>query len=83
MNMWLWAATAFLCLLLPAGIAVSFGSPMQRLAALQLATLGGTMSLLLLAQGFGRTSFYDTAFTLALLSVVAGFAFAHVNERWL
>lgn len=83
MNLWLWAATAFLCLLLPVGIAVSYGAPMERLAALQLAALGGTMALLLFAQGFGRSDFYDVALTLALLSIVGGFAFAHVNERWL
>jgi multisubunit Na+/H+ antiporter MnhF subunit len=50
---------------------------------LQLATVGGTMALLLLAQGWGQESFYDEAFTLALLSVIAGFTFAHVHERWL
>ena len=83
MNLWLWAATAFLCLLFPVGIAVSYGRPMERLAALQLGSLGGTVVLLLLAQGYGRTDFYDIAFTLALLSVVGSFAFAHVHERWL
>jgi multisubunit Na+/H+ antiporter MnhF subunit len=83
MNFWLWAATAFLILLFPAGIAVAFGKAMERLAALQLATVGGTMALLLLAQGWGQESFYDEAFTLALLSVIAGFTFAHVHERWL
>ncbi|HTX02575.1 MAG TPA: monovalent cation/H+ antiporter complex subunit F [Candidatus Acidoferrales bacterium] len=83
MNLWLWAATAFLCLLLPVGVALTYGSPMQRLAALQLGTLGGTMALLLLAQGYGRTDFYDVAFTLALLSIVGSFAYAHVHERWL
>ena len=83
MNLWLWAATGFLCLLLPVGIALSYGKPMERLAALQLGTLGGTMTLLLLAQGYGRVAFYDVAFTLALLSIVGSLAFAHVNERWL
>lgn len=83
MNFWLWAATAFLVLLLPVGILVSRGRPMERLAALQLGSAGGTMALLLLAQGWGQEAFYDEAFALALLSTIAGFTFAHVYERWL
>ena len=83
MNFWEWAATAFLVLLFPVGILVSVGRAMERLAALQLATVGGTMAFLLLAQGWGQESFYDEAFTLALLSVAAGFTFAHIHERWL
>lgn len=83
MNLWLWAATGFLILLFPIGLAVARGTAMQRLAALQLASLAGTMTLLLLAQGYGRTYFYDVAFTSALLSVVGSFTFAHLNELWL
>ena len=83
MNFWTRAAAAFLILLLPVGIAVARGRAMERLASLQLASVGGTVVLLLLAQGFGQESFYDTAFTLALLSVIGGFTFAHIHERWL
>jgi multisubunit Na+/H+ antiporter MnhF subunit len=83
MNFWEYAATGFLILLFPVGIAVSFGRAMERLAALQLAAVGGTMVMLLLSQGWGQESFYDEAFALALLSVAAGFTFAHVHERWL
>ena len=83
MNFWTWAATAFLILLLPVGIAVARGRAMERLASLQLASVGGTVVMLLLSQGWGQEQFYDTALTLALLSVVAGFTFAHIHERWL
>jgi hypothetical protein len=39
MNMWLWAATAFLVLLFPIGFCVCRGTAMQRFAAFQLASL--------------------------------------------
>jgi multisubunit Na+/H+ antiporter MnhF subunit len=83
MNFWLWAATAFLILLFPVGVTISYGSATQRMAAFTAGSLGGTFALLLLAQGYGRTEFYDIAFTAALLSVIGTLVYAQMYERWL
>ncbi|MFI9361480.1 monovalent cation/H+ antiporter complex subunit F [Kitasatospora sp. NPDC053057] len=69
MNAWLLAAAVLAaggigpCLLL--GLR---GSPQQRLAGLNLAATITSVVLLLLAQGFSRTSYTDLALDLAVLA---------------
>ncbi|MFH9347737.1 monovalent cation/H+ antiporter complex subunit F [Kitasatospora sp. NPDC017646] len=69
MNAWLLAAAVLAvggigpCLLL--GLR---GSPQQRLAGLNLAATTASVVLLLLAQGFSRTSYTDLALDLAVLA---------------
>ncbi|MGW2374223.1 MULTISPECIES: monovalent cation/H+ antiporter complex subunit F [Kitasatospora] len=69
MNAWLLAAALLAtggvgpCLLL--GLR---GSPQQRLAGLNLAATTTSVVLLLLAQGFSRTSYTDLALDLAVLA---------------
>jgi len=41
------------------------------------------LTLVLLAQGFDRSPFYDVPLTLAVLSVGGGLVFARFAQRWL
>lgn len=83
MNPWLGAAVALLPALIPCGIVLVRGGEFDRLVALELAGALTVLILVLLAQGFARSTFYDLALTLALLSFPAGLAFARILERWL
>ncbi|WP_316529376.1 monovalent cation/H+ antiporter complex subunit F [Kitasatospora brasiliensis] len=78
MNAWLLAAAVLAvggiapCLLL--GLS---GTPHRRLAGLNLAAVGTSVVLLLLAQGFGRPSYTDLALDLAVLSPAGALVFTH------
>jgi multicomponent Na+:H+ antiporter subunit F len=83
MNVWLWAATALLVGLLPTlVVTVRSSAPAERLVALEIAGIITTLVLLLLAQGFDRTLFFDLALVMALLSFGGGLVYAHLLERW-
>lgn len=83
MNAWLWAATVLLVALVPClMVALRSPAPVERLAAFELVGTISTLVLLLLAQGFGRTLFFDLALVLALLSFGGGLVYAHFLERW-
>jgi multicomponent Na+:H+ antiporter subunit F len=83
LNIWLWAATALLIGLGPIVlVALRSPAPVERLAALELAGTITTVLLLLLAQGFDRSLFFDLALVMALLSFGGGLVYAHFLERW-
>ncbi|MFF2144764.1 monovalent cation/H+ antiporter complex subunit F [Kitasatospora sp. NPDC058190] len=79
MNAWLLAAALLAaggigpCLLL--GLR---GAPQQRLAALNLAATVTSVVLLLLAQGFSRTSYTDLALDLAVLAPAGTLVFTRL-----
>ena len=83
MNVWLWAATVLLAALVPS-LVVGFRSsaPFERLVALEVAGTITTLVLLLLAQGFDRTLFFDLSLVMALLSFGGALVYAHFLERW-
>jgi multisubunit Na+/H+ antiporter MnhF subunit len=83
MNGWLWAALVLVVGVAPCVLVIARGGSADGLVALQLATGLCTLTLLLVAQGLGRPSFYDLALALALLGVPATLLFAHFLERWL
>lgn len=83
MNMWLVAATALSVGLLPCGYVCVRGRLMDRLVAVEMAGVVTTLVVVLLARGYDRSSIYDLALALALLSFPAGLVFAHFLERWL
>jgi multicomponent Na+:H+ antiporter subunit F len=80
-NEWLVAALALLAGLVPCGLAVLRGGPVERLVALEVAGTVDTLVLLLLAQGYRRSIYADAALTLALLSFAGGLVFARFLER--
>ena len=82
MNGWLVAAT----LLLATGVAPALagtlrGDPLERLVALELGSVVTTLCLLLLAQGFARSTYLDVALLLALLSLAGTLVFARFLGR--
>lgn len=83
MNMWLIAAAAMMCCLAPCGIAVLRGDAVDRLVALETGGAIAALILMLLAEGFGRSAFFDLPLTLALLAFSGGLVFARFIERWM
>ncbi|HEX3658375.1 MAG TPA: MrpF/PhaF family protein [Pirellulales bacterium] len=83
MNVWLWAALALLTALIPCVVTCLRGELVDRLIGLEMAGVIVTLELILLAQGFHRSFFYDLPLMLAFLSFGGGMAFARFVERWL
>ena len=82
MNVWLVAALFLLLGLIPCAIVGFREPPMDRLVALELASVITCLVLLLLAQGIHRPPFFDLALALGLLSFAGGLVFARFLERW-
>lgn len=84
MNGWLVAAAGLLLAGIgPCLLASLRGGAVERLIALELASVLTTIELLLLARGFGRTSYLDVALLLAVLSLGGSLAFARFFGRLL
>jgi multisubunit Na+/H+ antiporter MnhF subunit len=83
-NAWLWAATVLLVAgLAPCLVVTMRSDALERLVGLELAGVVATVVLLVLAQGFGRSSYIDLALVLALLSFAGSLVFARFLQRWL
>ncbi len=84
MNLWLTAATVLLAGLLLCGFVLLRGRPLEALVALELGSTVVTIVLLLLAEGFHRSSYFTLPLVLAGLSFVGTLAFIRfLGERWL
>lgn len=83
MNPWLWSAAGMLVALGLCGIVCYRGNLADRLVGLEMASALVTIELLLLAEGYGRSSFFDLPLTLAFLSFGGGMVFARFVQRWL
>ena len=69
--------------LLP-GVWVAFGGPVvQRLEGLELGSSVAVVALMMMAQGVERSTFFDIALALTLLSFGGGMVFARFVQRWL
>jgi multicomponent Na+:H+ antiporter subunit F len=77
------AAIAMLVAIVPCGIAVVRGSVMAALVAYEAISAIVVMVLLLLAEGFKRSSEFELAVLLAVLLFGSGLVFARFLERWL
>jgi multicomponent Na+:H+ antiporter subunit F len=75
MNVWLVAATVMLAALLPCGFVLLRGSVLEAVVALELVTTLTTVVLLLLAEGYHRSSYFTVPLVLAFLNVVGGLVF--------
>jgi len=83
-NLWLTAATVLLAGLLLCGFVLLRGRPLEALVALELGSTVVTIVLLLLAEGFHRSSYFTLPLVLAGLSFVGTLAFIRfLGERWL
>ena len=83
MNAWLVAAAGTSLSLIPCAVVCLRGGPVDRLVGLEMTAVCNSLVLLLLAEGFHQTLFYDVALSLALLSFGGGLVFARFLERWL
>jgi multisubunit Na+/H+ antiporter MnhF subunit len=82
MNAWLVAATALLAGELLLVLACFRGHPVDSLVAMEATGVVSALALLLLAEGFHRSSFADLALVLALLAYVGSLTFVRFMERW-
>jgi len=80
---WLLAALILLMGLVPCGIVCVRDTPMERLVGLEMAATVDTLVLLVLAEAYHQSIFFDLALVLALLSFAGGLVFARFMERWL
>ena len=84
MNAWLAGTLALSAGLLPcAAVALRADDVMERLVALEMASVLLTLALATLAEAMQRPIFLDLALTQALLSFGGGLVFARFFERWL
>lgn len=83
MNAWLIAATALLVGLVPCLFVCLRGPIMDALVTLELAAVVVTLTLLLLAEGFARSSYYTLPLVLSALGFVGSLVFVRLLDRWL
>jgi multicomponent Na+:H+ antiporter subunit F len=84
MNVWLVAATVLLVALVPCCWVVVRGRLTEALVGLELASTLVTVVLVLLAEGFHRSSYFVLPLVLAGLSFVGSLVFIRfLGDRWL
>ncbi|TML37647.1 MAG: hypothetical protein E6G25_09870 [Actinobacteria bacterium] len=74
-NVWLIGATVLLAALLPCGVVLVRAPILDALVALELVTTLATIALLLLAEGYHRSSYFAVPIVLAFLNVVGALIF--------
>jgi multicomponent Na+:H+ antiporter subunit F len=80
-NQWLWAATALLVLMVPLlGVALLAGR-LDALVAAQTAGTNMTLVLLMLSEGFKRSSYTTLAVVAAVLTFAGGLVFVRFFDR--
>lgn len=83
MNVWLVAATVLLLGLVPCAWVLLRAGIEDALVAVELAATLVTVVLLLLAEGFHRSSYFELALVLAALSFVGSLLFVRfLGDRW-
>lgn len=75
MNVWLTGATVLLAALLPCGFVLVRAAILDALVALELVTTLTTVALVLLAEGYHRSSYFAVPIVLAFLNVVGALVF--------
>jgi multisubunit Na+/H+ antiporter MnhF subunit len=80
-NEWLIAATVLVGLLIACGAVAALVDVMSGVAALEVAGVVATTTLLVLAEGTHRQSFVDLALVAGLLTLPGGLVFARLMER--
>ena len=81
MNVWLAAAAALLAGIVPCGWVALRGTRLAALVALELVTTLMTLALVLLAEGFHRSSYFVVALTAAALGFVGNLVFVRFMEQ--
>jgi multicomponent Na+:H+ antiporter subunit F len=82
-NAWLWAGTVLLLGLVPLGIVCLRAPLLDAVVALELAGIVVTLVLLVLAEGFARSVYFELALVLAVVTLAGSLAYVRFFERWL
>jgi multicomponent Na+:H+ antiporter subunit F len=82
-NVWLWGASALLLGVLPCGWVAVRASRVDALVGLQTAGTVVTLALVLLAEGFHRSSYMGVALALPFLSFAGTLLIARFLSRHL
>jgi multisubunit Na+/H+ antiporter MnhF subunit len=81
-NGWLVGAAVLLVVgMLPAVVVASRGHVLDRLAGLAMADVVATLDMLLLSEGYQRSSYVDAGLVLAALSLTGSLVFARLVVR--
>ena len=83
MTCWWIAALSLILCLIPCALACLRGDAIDRLVALEAATVIVSLVLLVIAEAMGRQSFADLGLMMALLSFAGGLVFARFLGRWM
>lgn len=82
MNRWLVGAAVLLVVgMLPAVVVAGRGGVLDRLAGLAMAGVVATLEMLLLSEGYQRSSYLDVGLVLATLSLTGSLVFARLVVR--
>jgi multicomponent Na+:H+ antiporter subunit F len=83
-NLWLIGATVLICGLAPCLYVALRAPTLDALVAVQLATTVTAVALVLLAEGYHRSSYYVLPIVLTVLAFAGGLAVLRfLGERWL
>jgi multicomponent Na+:H+ antiporter subunit F len=80
MSVWLGATAVLLVALIPCGLISARGSPIERLLGFELAGPIGSMALVAMAEGFGRSVYMDVALVFTVVNFVATLAYVRLFE---
>ncbi|AHE67232.1 multiple resistance and pH regulation protein F [Legionella oakridgensis ATCC 33761 = DSM 21215] len=83
MNIWLIGIIWMLVNLFLCAISVLRGNIMNRLVALQFSGIVATLIMLLLAELYGRSIYFDVPLTMAILTYANLLVYLRFLERWL
>jgi multicomponent Na+:H+ antiporter subunit F len=83
MNFWLISAAILLLCMIPCGWICMRGSVMERFVSLQMGQILTVLILMLLAEGYSRSIYFDLSLVLAVLAFASGLVYVRFLERWL
>jgi hypothetical protein len=77
------AAVVMLLAVIPLGLTAWWGSAMEAVVAYEAVSSVVLMVLVLLPEGFQRSSLFEFPVLMAVLLLGSGLVFVHALERWL
>ena len=80
-NEWLWAGTAMLGLLVPCALLAIRGDIVDRLLGFELASAITSLALVVLAEGFNRSIYFDLALVFTAMQYGATLMIVRFLER--
>jgi multisubunit Na+/H+ antiporter MnhF subunit len=80
-NAWLAAAAALLICVVPCGLVAVRGTRMEALVALELVATLMTLTFVLLAQGYQRSSYYAVALVAVAANFVGNLVYLRFMDR--